>query len=283
MILVTTAGKVGAAAARLLAERGTRVRLLVRDHNKAEALSKAGVEVVEGDLDDPSSVRGAISGVSSVILVSPAIPSQELDVVDIATKMGVEHIVKITSKASADSPIARRRDQTQIEAGIIASGVGYTLLRNNAYMQNFFMLAPSIRESNGFSASVGDGRVGMVATQDVAAVAAEIAAAPSKHNGATYWPSGPESITYSDAAGVLTGLLGRPITFQSLTPQEQTLAMVEAGLPEHVAEMNTQALTLFAEGDSDWVTHDVAQITGRSPRSFAKFVAENLAAFASPS
>jgi uncharacterized protein YbjT (DUF2867 family) len=52
--------------------------------------------------------------------------------------------VKITSKASADSPIARRRDQAEIESELIASGLGWTLLRNNAYMQNFLMLAPAI-------------------------------------------------------------------------------------------------------------------------------------------
>jgi uncharacterized protein YbjT (DUF2867 family) len=52
--------------------------------------------------------------------------------------------VKITSKASADSPIARRRDQAKIESELIASGLGWTLLRNNAYMQNFLMLAPAI-------------------------------------------------------------------------------------------------------------------------------------------
>ena len=62
-------------------------------------------------------------GVSSVILVSLAIPTQELNVVDSAARAGVDHVVKITSKASADSPIARRRAQTEIEEGLIASGL----------------------------------------------------------------------------------------------------------------------------------------------------------------
>ena len=71
-------------------------------------------------------------GVTSVVLVSPAIPRQELNVVDSAVRASVEHVVKITSKASADSPIARRRHQAEIENDLIASGLGYTLLRNNA-------------------------------------------------------------------------------------------------------------------------------------------------------
>jgi uncharacterized protein YbjT (DUF2867 family) len=279
MILITTAGKVGAEAARLLAARDVPVRILVRDPSKVDALAKTGVEVVQGDLTDAGSLRAAMKNISSVILVSPAIPAQELNVVNVATEFEVEHVVKITSKASADSPIARRRDQTQIEDGIKASGVGYTFLRNNAYMQNFFMLASSIREAGTFGASVGDGRVGMVDTRDVAAVASEIAVAPTSHIGATYSPSGPQSLSYKDAAEVLTQVLGRDITYHALSAQEQTQAMIDAGLPEHVARMNAQALGLFAEGDSDWITDDVSRITGRPARSFEQFVTDHVLAF----
>ena len=124
MILITTAGKVGAEAARLLAAQGEPVRVLARNPEKVAVLSQAGVEVVEGDLEVPASIDAAMRGVSSVILVSLAIPNQKLNVVDSALRAGVDHVVKITSKASADSPIARRRGQTEIEEGLIASGLG---------------------------------------------------------------------------------------------------------------------------------------------------------------
>jgi uncharacterized protein YbjT (DUF2867 family) len=153
MILITTAGKVGSEAARLLAQREEPVRVLVRDPDKATALAQAGVEVAEGDLEVPATIDAAMQGVSTVVLVSPAIPGQELNVIDSAVRAGVEHVVKITSKASADSPIARRRGQTEIENGLIASGLGYTLLRNNAYMQNFLMLAPAIAKTSSFGSS----------------------------------------------------------------------------------------------------------------------------------
>ena len=95
-----------------------------------------------------------------MVLVSPAIPVQELNVVASAVHARAEHVVKITSKASADSPIGRRRKQFQIENGLINSGLGYTLLRNNAYMQNFLMMAPAIAQTNSFSTATGDGRRG---------------------------------------------------------------------------------------------------------------------------
>ena len=279
MILISTAGKVGAEAAKLLAHRGVPVRVLVRDPAKALALARAGIDVVRGDLGEPSTVDQAMEGVSAVVLVSPAIPAQELAVVDSAARAGVDHVVKITTKASADSPIARRRGQAEIENGLIASGLGHTLLRNNAYMQNFLVLAPSIARANSFGSSTGDGRVGMVDTRDVAAVAAEIATNPAPHKGKTYWITGPESLSYADAAAVLTEVLGRRITFNPLTFEEQKQAMLAAGLPERVAVMNAQALSLFAQGDSDWTTDDVRTILGRSPRSFAQFATDHAPAF----
>jgi len=279
MILVTTAGKVGAETARLLAQRGEPVRVLVRDPEKATALAQAGAEVAEGDLEVPATIDAAMQGVSTVVLVSPAIPAQELNVVASAVRAGAGHVVKITSKASADSPIARRRGQAEIENGLIASGLGYTLLRNNAYMQNFLMAAPSIAKTSSFGSAARDGRVGMIDTRDVAAVAAEIAAAPVPHAGKTYWPTGPEAITFSDAAAALSKVLGRPVTFHPLTVEEQTQAMVEIGLPESLAAMNAQAVALFADGDSDYVTGDVPSILGRPARTFEQFATDYAAAF----
>lgn len=279
MILVTTAGKVGAEAARLLAGQREPVRILVRDPVKAEPLAQAGAEVVVGDLGVPATVDAAMKGVSAVVLVSPAIPAEELNVIAGAVRAGVGHVVKITSKSATDSPIARRRDQAEIEHGLIASGLGYTLLKNNAYMQNFLMSAPAIAGTSSFGSAAGDGRIGMIDTRDVAAVAAAIASSPADHAGKTYWPTGPESLSYPDAAAVFSTVLGRPITFHPLTFSEQKQAMVEAGVPAHIAEMNTQAITLFAEGDSDWVTGDVPAILGRPARTFAQFVRDNAAAF----
>jgi len=275
MILITTAGKVGAEAARLLAAQGEPVRVLVRNPEKVATLSQAGIEIVEGDLEVPASFDAALRGVSSVILVSLAIPTQELNVVDSAARADVDHVVKITSKASADSPVARRRGQTEIEKGLIASGLGYTLLRNNVYMQNFLMLAPAIVKTSSFGANTADGRAGLIDARDVAAVAAQIAANPAPHKDKTYWLTGTESLSYSDTAAILSKVLGRPIAFHALTDEEQTQAMIGAGVPEHIAQMNTQALALLAEGDSDWITEDLPTILGRPARSFEQFATDH--------
>ena len=258
MILITTAGKVGSEAARLLGERRVPVRVLVRNPEKAAALAQAGVEVFKGDLEIPATIDAAMQGVSTVVLVSPAVPAQELNVIDRAVRAGAGQVAKITSKASMDSPIARRRGQAQIEKRLIGSGIGYTLLRNNAYMQN--LMAPAIAKTSSFGTSTGDSRIGHVDARDVGAVAAEIAASPAPHAGKTYWPTGPEVLSCRDVAAVLSRVLGTKITFHPLTFEEQKQAMIDDGLPETVAEDNAKALGLFAEGDADYVTDDVPAI-----------------------
>jgi len=279
MILVTTAGKVGAEAVRSLTLREVPVRVLVRDPDKAKALADAGAAIAVGDLDVPASLDAAMAGVTTVVLVSPAVPAQEVNVVASAARAGVGHVVKATSKASADSPIARRRWQANIEAGLAASGLAHTLLRSNAYMQNVLALAPAIAKTSGFGSSAGKGRVGMVAARGVGAVAAGISASPARHAGKTYWLTCPELISNYDVAAVLSKLLGRTITYRELSFDENKDAMIRAGVPEPIAEMNAQAFSMTAEGDAEWVTGDVPSLLGRPARSFEQFAADHAAAF----
>jgi uncharacterized protein YbjT (DUF2867 family) len=279
MILVTTAGKVGSETVRLLRERDLPVRVLARDPAKVAALAGAGAEVAAGDLDVPASIDDAMKGVSAVVLVSPAVPGQELNVVDSAARAGVGHVVKATSKASADSPIARRRWQAEIEAALAASGLPHTLLRSNAYMQNMLALAPAIAKTSSFGSAAGKGRTGLVDARDVAAVAAQVAAGPAAHAGKTYWLTGPDLVSNYDAAAVLSSLLGRTIAYRELTIEENKDAMIRAGVPAPIAEMNAQAFSLTADGDAEWITRDVPSLLHRPARSFGQFAADYAAAF----
>ena len=279
MILVTTAGKVGSEVVRLLRQREMPVRVLVRTPKKAEALAEAGAEIAEGDLEAPLTIDEAMAGVTTVVLVNPGVPAQELNVIHSAVRAGVEHVVKVTSKASADSPIARRRWQTEIEEGLIASGMAHTLLRNNAYMQNFLTLAPAIAKTGSFGSSAAAGRVGLIDARDVGAVAAEIAASPRAHQGKTYWLTGPALLSYSDVAAVLSKVLGRPITFRELSVEDDKEAMIRAGVPAPVAAMNAQAFSLIAAGDAAWLSEDVPSLLGRPARSFEQFAIDDAAAF----
>jgi uncharacterized protein YbjT (DUF2867 family) len=206
-----------------------------------------------------------------VILVTQPVLSQELNVIDSAGRAGIEHVVKVTNKADAHSPIARRRIQSEIEDALFASGLSYTLLCNNAYMQNFLMTAAGIAQTSSFRTATGDGRVGHLDVRDVAAGAAEIAVSPAGHAGKRYWPTGPDSLSGYDVAEIFTEVLGRLITFHPISYEIQKQAMIDVGLPEPVAGDNALAVAWMADGDCDYVTGDVPQILGRPDGSFEQF------------
>lgn len=279
MIFVTTAGKVGSQAARLIAERDLPVRVLVRHPEKAAALAQAGVEVFPGDLDSPESIDQAMRGVSRVILVTQPVLSQELNVIDSAGRASIEHVVKVTNTADAHSPIARRRIQSEIEDALVASGLSYTPLCNNAYIQNFLMMAAGSAQTSSFRTATGDGRIGHLDVRDVAAAAAEIAGSPAGHAGKRYWPTGPESLSGYDVAEIFAKVLGRLITFHPISYEVQKQAMIDVGLPEPVARDNALAVAWMADGDCDYVTGDVPQILGRPADSFEQFAIDYAEAF----
>lgn len=281
LILVTGAsGKVGSEAVRLLAARNQPTRALVRDLSRTPpGLDTDAVEVVTGDFDLPDTLDAAMHGVDTVLLVSPAVPDQEIAVIDSAVRHGVDHVVKVTSKATADSPVDRRRGQARIEAHLAAAGVRHTLLRANAYMQNLLALAPAITRSGGFVMSAGDGQVGMIDARDVAATAAVIAAAPDRHVGRAYLLTGPDLLTYTDVAEALSTVLARPVAYRRTTPDEHRAAMLGAGVPETVATSNAQAFGLIAEGDAAWLSDDVQTITGAHPRNLSTFLHDYLHVF----
>lgn len=279
MILVTGAtGKVGSEAVRMLAARHHPTRALVRDPSRAPYDS---VDIAVGDFDRPDTLDAAMRGIDTVLLVTPSRPDQEIAVIDSALRQGVTHIVKITNhKATADSPVDRRRDHARIEAHLKATGLAYTLLAPNLFMQNLLAVAPMVRQTGGFTMSAGDGRFGMVDARDVGATAATIAAAPERHAGRTYLLTGPELLTYAEVAKELTHALGREIEYRRISPDEHRAAMIQAGVPEPVATSNAQVFGLIAEGDAEWLSDDVASITGTPPRALPTFLTDHVTAFA---
>jgi uncharacterized protein YbjT (DUF2867 family) len=119
----------------------------------------------------------------------------------------------------------------------------------------------------------------MVDARDVGAVAAEVAADPARHAARTYRLTGPQLVSYGDVAAVLSDVLGRTVTFRARSREEDRAEMVRAGLPAEVAGMNALAVSLFADGDAEWLSPDVPELLGCPARSLRRFTEDNAAAF----
>lgn len=263
MILITGAtGKIGGEAVRLLGD----VRTLVRT-------PAGGADEVIGDFDRPDTLDAALRGVDTLLLIGPAVASQTT-VLDRAAAHGVRHVVRVTNhKAFADSPVARRREHGRIDAHLKASGMAYTLLAPNFFLQNLLTLAPAVDRTGGFSLSAGDGRIGMIDARDVAAAAAVIASAPEGHAGRTYLLTGPELVTFADVAREWGAVTGSPVEYRRISAEEHRAVMVENGVPE--AGSNAQVFSLLAQGDGAWLSGDFAAVTGSVARGLRAFLADH--------
>src|SRR5215217_2133229 len=113
-----------------------------------------------------------------------------------------------SSGAAPDSPVALMRRHAQAERVLEASGVGYTILRPQLYMQNFLRFGPSVAAEGRFAAPMDHRRFALVDVRDVARVAAA-ALIEDEHEGATYVVTGPEAFSYGDAAGAIGAAIGK--------------------------------------------------------------------------
>lgn len=203
-ILITGAtGNIGADVVRLLSARGVPMRALIRNRAKAKSIELPNVEIMEGDMDKPRTLEPAMAGVDRVFLVSSPDPRQaelQANVIDAAKQAGVRHIVKLSAMGAAlDGLSVFQKWHAETEQYLAQSGVPFTLLQPNSFMQNALTFADTIAKEGKFYGSMKDGKASFVDLRDVAAVAASTLADPG-HEGKTYVITGPEAFSFSDMA-----------------------------------------------------------------------------------
>ncbi len=283
MILVIGAtGNVGRELVRELSAAGQTVRAMTRDPSRAESLRLPGVELAQGDLARPSSLKTAFKGVERVFLASPGGPGQvdeQNEAFKRAKKAGAGLLVKLSAMGvSADSPSQIFRWHAQNELKLAKSGLPHVILRPNFFMQNTLGYAATIREQGAFYAPLGQGRASQVDVRDIAAAARAILTG-QVHAENEYVLTGPESITASRLAEVLSEELGREVRYIPVTAEAAAASMIRSGTPEWLARDLPKIMAYWAESHNDHVSGDIEQLTGKPPRDFRQFVRENRATF----
>jgi uncharacterized protein YbjT (DUF2867 family) len=283
MILVLGAtGTNGGEVAHRLAAAGVRVRALVRNPDKAANLPQENIELVAGDLDEPASLDRALSGVDRAFFVA-AVDQRYAgwfrNFLAAARRSGSPHIVRFSAMgAVADSPSELMRQHGETDQALADSGLPYTILQPNAFYQNLFWSAKSIKDQGDFYLPLGDARQSLVDVRDIAAVAVEVLT-DSGHDGKTYVITGPESLSYHDVAAKLSAVLGRPIRYVDVPPETARDSMEKAGMPAWNARAVAELYRLFAAGKTASVTDTIQRVTGRSPISFEQFARDHATVF----
>jgi uncharacterized protein YbjT (DUF2867 family) len=279
-ILITGAtGKVGGALLDNLGNADIDLRALAHhDESEAYALGERGVEAVPGDFLEPETLGPALEGASAVFLLTPIHPQQvyqATNVIQAAKESGSDpHVVRLSvHQASHDAPTRISRQHAEIEDRLVSSGLPYTLLRPQSFMQNTLMAVPTIASQGRIYQPMKDGRLGMIDARDIGEVAAKVLTEVG-HEGKTYTLTGPAAISFYDVAKTLSEVLDKEVGYVPIPPEKAKEVMLDRGIPEWMADALNEYAKAHSEGYSDWTTDDVERLTGHPATSYREFATD---------
>jgi NAD(P)H dehydrogenase (quinone) len=237
----------------------------------------ANVHPRRGDFNDKDSLIAAFAGVERLLiipgsdLVPDVRPRQHANAVDAAVAAGVTHIIYVSSiGARPGPPDGILETHWATEQSVIASGLPWTLIRMNVYIDS---------QIDGLKRAVASGTYGAsaaaplayVTRDDLGAISAAVLGAPG-HDGVTYHATGPASVTAAQLAEAASRATGTPINFVSQTPEEATKGLAAAGLPAFLVDVIGRFQQAGRDGAFDLVSGDIERLTGRKATLATDFV-----------
>ena len=137
-----------------------------------------------------------------------------------AKSAGVKHIVKQSVMGADEESYSLANIHRPIEKAIERSGLAWTFLRPNSYMQNSVtFMGETIRAEGTFYSSTEQAKISHVDVRDIVAVAVKVLTGPNCE-GKAYTLTGPDALTYDELAGELSKALGRQIRHTNLPPSD---------------------------------------------------------------
>ncbi|MBN1568610.1 MAG: SDR family oxidoreductase [Acidobacteria bacterium] len=307
MLAITGAtGEIGGRVAARISRLGLAQRLIVRDAARAPQLSGAEIAAASS-YGDTIAMGRALSGARTLFFVSardrfgaahisakrgeppPQYDrlQQQLAVLKAAVAAGIQHIVYLSViNAAPDATFILAHDHFYTEQRIRESGVPFTFVRANLYMDN---VPQSVSADDIIRAPAGNGQAAWVTRDDIADVAVAILTG-SGHEGRSYDVTGPEALTMTETAERLSAVVGRKIIYRAQTPEEarttrstSRLEKYEAerrqltghGLDDYEVEVFVTHFLQIAHGELAGVSNTVPALTGRRAQSLEDYLRQH--------
>jgi len=224
----------------------------VRNPEKAADLAALGVQVRQADYSQPATLDSAFAGAEKVLLISSneigqrAVQHQA--VIDAAKRANIQ-LLAYTSVLHADtSALGLAEEHRQTESALQQSGVPFVLLRNGWYTENYTAGIPAALQHGAVFGSANDGRISSAERNDYAVAAAVVLTATEDQAGKVYELAGDESYTLADLAAELSKQSGKQVPYTDLPQADFKAALIQAGLPEFVAELLSDSDAAAAKG-----------------------------------
>jgi NAD(P)H dehydrogenase (quinone) len=252
---------------------------VVRDPAKAGFLAARGVTLAVADYNFPESFDGLLRAGDRVLLISGSEmhldrTAQHKAVLGAAVKAGVALFAYTSAPLSQSGPVTD--DHRATEDAIRASGIPYSLLRNNLYHEMVTMNVPAALERDGLVRAAGDGRLASASRADYAAAAAAVLAGDG-HEDTVYELSGDTAWSFAEFAAEVSKQSGRHVPYHAVTGEEYAAMLSGAGLPDPLPHVMAGIDASIAAGELALTTGDLSRLAGRPTTPVADAIAAALA------
>ncbi|MBW8889709.1 MAG: SDR family oxidoreductase [Fibrobacteres bacterium] len=283
-ILITGAtGNISSGILNNLMNSGHKLRGLVRNPEKADALKKQGVDVRIGDLEKPWTLGPAFEGADTVWLLTPGgarAPEQTSNGLWAAKQAGAEHVVRMSAVGAAfNAPTINSRLHALSDAEVAASGIPYTILKPHFFAQNLLMMAAgSIAKEGAMYLALGEGRLGIIDSRDISDFAAHVLT-HTGHEGKTYTLTGPASLNMHQVAEAMGKGLGKPVKYIPIPWEAAQQAMTQMGMDMWTINFLGDYMKAYSANWGDIANGEFQAVTGKAPRSMEQFARDFAGAF----
>lgn len=281
MILVTGAtGHLGSAIIDFIKQADSKANVAALARNK-DKVNKPGVEVREGDYDDYPSLVNAFQGVEKLFLVSSSDvqnrSKQQENAINAAKEAGVKHIFytsipfKTLEGLAPLAPVADSHLET--ERLIKASGLAYTILRNNLYLDIVpLFVGENVLESKQIFFPAGNEKVSFISRKDLAEISAKVLLNSNQHLNQTYDLNGSKAYSFDDIAQTLSDITGEEIRYTKPSLEEYQAGLSAAGVPADGIFFFSMFAQAIANGEFNLPSGFAEKILARPTESITTFL-----------
>jgi uncharacterized protein YbjT (DUF2867 family) len=276
-ILITGAtGHVGSKVFNILEGESVDVRGAIRNFDKAKELELNIDDLTYFDYTKPETFEEAFEDIEKVLFIAPPLDPKAFELlkpaINYAIEKEVKHIVVLSAfgvEQSDEIPLRK------IELHVKNSGIPYTIVRPNFFMENFTtgFLSESIKDNGEIVIPAGDGKTSFIDTRDIAAVIVEILINKIYIN-QVYILTGPEALDHYEIASIVSEIWEKEVKYKPISEEDMRDALKSRGIPEENINMTVGLYDPVRKGFNAQITDDARKVLGRDPVTFKQFLIE---------